>query len=149
MKHVLLTLIMVAVIEYSEARPVQSWTYEQMFEKADLVVIATVVSTSDSKERSVLRDLAPPLDVNGVITTFRARLILKGNKEIGEFRLHHYRLASDAPPLNGPQLLHVESEKGQAFLLFLSREPDGSFAPVTGQTDPAIFSALELKNGVS
>ena len=33
------------------------------------------------------------------------------------------------------------------FLMFLTKEKDGRYVPVTGQVDPALFSVIELKSG--
>jgi hypothetical protein len=124
------------------ARIVQSWTYQEMFDKADLVVIAKVVSTKDTDERSTLLDL----NVVGVVTEFKSHLILKGPKGVTTFQLHHYRLESenDENVVNGPDLIRIVEHR--AFLLFLTREHDGRYAPVTGQTDPGGLSVLELKS---
>lgn len=114
-----------------------------MFEKADLVVIARVVNTLDTAERSTILDL----NVIGVTTEFRTHLIFKGDKTIETFRLHHYRLASSSDSstiANGPSLIFF-SWAHPSFLLFLTKETDGKYAPVSGQEDPADFSVLELK----
>jgi hypothetical protein len=114
-----------------------------MFDKADFVVIARVVATKDTDERSALG----PFNVIGVATEFRPHLILKGDKSLTAFQLHHYRLASEAQNeaiANGPNLIRLSWEHAP-FLLFLIKEPDGRYAPVTGQEDPAIYSVLELR----
>ena len=116
-----------------------------MFNKADLVVIARVVATKDTDERSTILTI----NVIGVVTEFRTHLVLKGNQNIKTFQLHHYRVASKADletVANGPSLIRFSFEH-PAFLLFLRREPDGKYAPVTGQEDPASLSVLELTGG--
>jgi hypothetical protein len=118
-----------------------------MFDKADLVVIARPTSTKDTDERStVLHDIP----VVGVSTEFDARLVLKGSK-ISTFKLHHYRLQSfdDWRIANGPGLIKIEIHPHQHkdFLLFLRREKDGGYVPVTDQTDPAGTSVIELQGG--
>jgi hypothetical protein len=116
-----------------------------MFDKSDLVTIAQSVSTKDTDERSVLLD---NIKVVGVTTDFKAALILKGPKDIRVFKLHHYRLESrsDENVVNRPNLIPTAQPGPQhrAFLLFLTKEPDGRYAPVTGQTDPVTLSVLEL-----
>ena len=116
-----------------------------MFDKADFVVIARVVTTKDTTERSRILSL----NVIGVETEFKIHLILKGDKSVETFQLHHYRAASeasDAVVANGPNLVRFSFEH-PAFLLFLSKEGDGRYVPVTGQEDPAAFSVLELTGG--
>ena len=113
-----------------------------MFDKADLVVIARVVATKDTDERSTLLSF----DAIGVVTEFKTHLILKGEKKINRFQLHHYRLASESDKetiANGPNLISFSRERVPC-LLFLVKERDGRYAPVTGQEDPALHSVLEL-----
>jgi hypothetical protein len=145
--RIFLTLIlMFCVPRVMDARIRDAWTYQEMFDKADLVVVAEVLSTKDTDERSVLRDLKPPVNVIGIVTEFKSSLILKGSQNVKTFHLHHYRLQSAGDELltNGPDLVELSGQH-QVFLLFLVKERDGRFAPVTGQTDPASFSVLELK----
>jgi hypothetical protein len=48
--------------------------------------------------------------------------------------------------INGPELLSFESKGSTLYLLFLVRERDGRYAPVTGQTDPALYSVIRLQS---
>ena len=124
------------------ARIIESWTYQEMFDKADLVVIARTVSTNDTDERSALLDLK----VIGVISEFKSLLVLKGSQNVTTFQLHHYRLQSESDEnvVNGPDLVRITRPR-QSFLLFLIKEKDKRYAPVGGQTDPAGYSVLELQ----
>jgi hypothetical protein len=134
-----------ALVPESGARITKQWRYQEMFDKADLVVIARVVTSKDTAERTTILSL----DVIGVATEFKTHLILKGDKSIETFQLHHYKAASaaaDAAVANGPNLVRFSFEH-PAFLLFLSKETDGRYVPVTGQEDPAAFSVLELTGG--
>lgn len=139
------TVFVLGLVHNGAARITKAWRYEEMFDKADLVVIARVVTTTDTEERSTILSL----NVIGVVTDFKTHLILKGNKSVETFQLHHYRVASKeqkAAVANGPSFIRFSFEH-PAFLLFLSREPDGRYAAVTGQEDPAAFSVLELTGG--
>jgi hypothetical protein len=140
-------LILVAITpQLLMARIVKTWTYREMLHKADLVVIATFESSKDTAERRTLEDITPAIEAIGVESEFESRIILKGDKGIRKFRLHHYRIENAEQIANGPRLVEVESGKHPAFLLFLVREEDGRYAPVTGQTDPTAFSVLELNS---
>ena len=140
----LLSIFALSVPHLLTARIVHTWTYQEMFDKADLVVIAAWVSTKETGDRSILKDIDPPLEGIGADSEFQSRLILKGSKEIKKFRLHHYKLKDGENIANGPRLIRIEPRTHPTFLLFLIREKSGSYAPVTGQTDPAGFSVLEL-----
>lgn len=128
-----------------------------MLDKSDLVVIATFETTKDTEERTQLPDLKPSVEVVGMNTNFEALLVFKGPQNIRKFQLHHYRfqdprqmsfvdaphlITLPTPPQNGEQ-----SVGHQTFLMFLVKEPDGRYAPVTGQTDPAAFSIRDLTCG--
>jgi hypothetical protein len=127
-----------------QARLTDGLTYQEMFDKAELVVIARVAQSKDTPERSRLLDL----EVVGVTTEFTTRLTLKGDPSVKKFDLHHYRLASDRDEnvANGPNLVFFRFPH-PPFLLFLVKEKDGRYAPVGGQTDPAGLSVLELGGG--
>jgi hypothetical protein len=117
-----------------------------MFDKADFVVVAGILSTKVSSERNALKDIKPSVNVIGVITDLKSRLILKGSNDVETFQLHHYKFQSEDDKLaaNSPDLIDFSGQH-QTFLLFLVKESDGKYAPVTGQTDPASLSVLELQ----
>jgi hypothetical protein len=86
------------------------------------------------------------VEVVGLSTEFQVRLVLKGDKGMNKFVLHHYRLKHEEPTINGPQLVVFDSKVwSRPYLLFLLRERDGRYAPVTDQTDPALYSIIQLE----
>ena len=125
--------------------PTEGQSYREMFDKADLVVIATAVETKDTNEHLKLLN---SVNVVGVETQFKTRLIIKGPKNLKQFVLHHYREPNGEFVENGPALIHIPGGQHPDFVLFLLRETDGRYAPITGQTDPLLFSVLELKGAV-
>ena len=139
-----LLLVTLTVPELLVARVVESWTYQQLFDKADLVIIAEVISAKDTDEHDTLLDLR----VIGVTTEFKVHLILKGPQDVTTFKLHHYRFQSKKDEFvpDGPILVEITPRYHQQFLLFLIKERDGRYAPVGGQTDPALLSVLELRS---
>jgi hypothetical protein len=146
MKNLSLTLAVALNAAFGDslsARLVYAWTDEELFAKSDFVVIAEPISaTHDTDEGTNLDDIGT--SVIGVATNFETLLVLKGQEQ-DCFVLHHYRLLeSDVVILNGPTLVEFNpSTAHRPYLLFLVREPDGRFAPVSGQTDPA-FSVIDL-----
>lgn len=132
-------------------------SFRQMLEQADVVVVATVVSTHDTPEKKRLIDIDTPRTarpellhdaVVGVETEFRTRAVLKGATNLERFVLHHYRLAeTDVPGYGAPNFIDVDPERHATYLMFLRRETDGRYAPVTGQFDPAVLSVFEIKEG--
>ena len=144
MKKVIALLLVFAVPGLVMARLMQSWSYQEMFDKADFVAIAKPVATRITTETNTLPNISPTLRVVGLATDFEVRTVMKGERT-NKFVLHHYRLAKpDELMINGPSLVSFDGPQHHSFLLFLTRESDGRYAPVTGQTDPALFSVLKL-----
>ncbi len=149
-----LVLIAVAILicatpDQSEARLMTVLSYKEMLEKSDLVVIATPKSkTTDTKEQAYLPNIMRQdkngnqgrVDSIGVETVFAVAAVLKGDKTIKRFTLHHYREAQTVVgELNGPLLVFFDpsdTSQRSSYLLLLVHEPDGRFAPTGGQTDP-------------
>jgi poly-D-alanine transfer protein DltD len=148
---VVLLALLIAVCflpQQMHARLSRHWTYNEMFDRADLVVIARVIASHKTEERTTLPDYAPTLNVVGMITNFAIGLVLKGSKEIKTFELFHYAYAShkdEDATSNTPFLLNIKPGGEATFLLFLTKRDDGRYVPVTGQTDPAFLSVLELQ----
>jgi hypothetical protein len=143
MKRFLWIAMLLAVTGSLIGRLMEVVSYEEMFGKADLVVIAKPLSTKDTVERTTLPG---DLHVVGVNTEFETRLVLKGDKGANKFVLHHYRLANpDEPIVNGPVLATFDPKEPKAYLLFLIKETDGRYAPASGQVDPAASSVIRLE----
>ena len=119
------------------ARPVNCLSYQELFAKSDLVVIAKPLSTHDLTEQTVLPDIGPDVHVVGLSTKFAVRLVIKGDKSVKRIVLHHYRLENPKElMMNGPLLVSFDPAEMKSFLLFLKKEANGRFAPINGQTDP-------------
>ena len=125
------------------ARAIRIWSYQELLEESDLVVIATPTANNDTQEHIDL----PGFDgqrVIGVNTTFTVSGVLKRDKVLKDFVLHHYRPGSGGMVVpNGPTFVYFAvSEKLSAprrtYILFLHREADGRYAPVVGQADPGL-----------
>ena len=135
----------------SQARLMSVLSYQELLDKSDLVVIAAPLTrTADTTERAFLPNIFRQdkdgkqiqIGAIGVETAFKSAAVLKGDKTVEQFVLHHYREAE--PPdveLNGPFLVSFDPSHPGFYLLFLIRETDGRFAPAGGQTDPG-FRAI-------
>ena len=129
-------------------RPMEAATYQEMFGKADLIVIAKPLSSKDTEESTLLPGWEYVHAV-GINTEFETRLVFKGNKTVGRFVLHHYRVDKRLEPLpivDGPWLAKFDPSEHNTYLLFLIKEPDGRYAPASGQVDPAAFSVIKLES---
>jgi hypothetical protein len=121
--------------------------YQQMFNEADLVLIGKPLSTKDTAEHAMLPGWES-IHVVGIDTEFETHLVLKGDRNVKRFILHHYRLDSRLEPLpitDGPSLANLDPKEHKSYLLFLIKERDGRYAPASGQVDPAAFSVIKLE----
>lgn len=124
----------------------KDWTFEEMSNKAELIVIATAISTEETGERTQLTDISPSVRVVGLSTAFEVRLVLKGDPKLKRFVLHHYKIDPKEETMsNDPAVVIFDLKQHIPFLLFLIKEADNRYAPVTGQTDPGYYSIMELK----
>src|SRR5207249_4475770 len=82
-------------IDPAGARNIPWFSYDELFAKSDLVVIAVpATKTRDTTEHTALtKNITPAIPVVGVITDFQCLLVFKGAKR-QRLTLHHYR---DAP----------------------------------------------------
>ena len=147
--------VLALLISHGFGYSITPWSYKDLFAKSDFVVIASPLTRPrDTRERMTLQKISPPVPVIGVNTEFKTLLVLKGSKR-QRFVLHHYRESRKPDPnkviLGGPDLLDFERPKdsrsvfsSKRYLLFLVREADGRFAPVSGQQDPRGMSVQEL-----
>ena len=154
-------ILMLIFCGQAQARKLLVLSYQEMFSKSDLVVVAKAESkTTDTSEEGVLPGIweqekgGKPVQIKsiGVETVFVVSAVLKGDAELKHFTLHHYREArfkneSDIVQLNGPLLVRfdpTDPSKHDTYLLFLVRERDGRFAPVGGQTDPGMKAIIPI-----
>jgi hypothetical protein len=128
--------VLLALATLGQARPVAVWTYKELAAQADLIVIATPISSRDTREKTQIPVLKIP--AIGVETKFEVLAVLKGRKDLKTFAFFHLREARPAKVPNGPMLVAFDLKGKRRFLLFLKRDPKGRWISVTGQTDPAI-----------
>ena len=146
MKKIITGFLILATTLATQARIMRSWSYQELFDQADLVVIAKPISSQDTTEQALLPNIAPDMHVIGLSTEFDLSVVMKGDKSLKKLFLHHYRLTNPKQlMMNGPSLASFDTKQYSRYLLFLHREADGRYSPVSGQTDPAMFSILKLE----
>ena len=148
-RAMIIAAVLACCVPRSTARPIITLQYQELLNKSDMVVIATpltkTVDTDEHLPGIVSQDqygTHSPVYSVGVETTFAVSAVLKGDTTVEAFVLHHYRTASKEPAVNGPLLVFFDSLRQSSYLLFLTRESDGRYAPTGGQTDPA-FKAIQ------
>ncbi|MBX6334968.1 hypothetical protein IRY61_06565 [Candidatus Saccharibacteria bacterium] len=140
-------LVLLSSINRLDAGLMYAWSYQEMFDKANFVVIASPVWNKDTDERSQMPGVGDIVPLVGVNTEFRVRAVLKGDRHLRDFILHHYRLAQpEVAIIDGPVLVDFDVKHPRAYLMFLIKEPDGRFGPVTDQMDLGAFSIIKLES---
>ncbi len=143
----LLCMGLLAVPQSAQTRLIATPSEQELFDHADVVVIAVPGIGRDTDEKAVLPNLRPDVHVVGVTTELKVKAWLKGEPRTPKIELHHYRLdwnKATTPLNNGPLLLEFHSAEARTYLMYLVREADGRYAPVAGQTDPAGFSIMRV-----
>src|SRR5689334_4304386 len=126
MKKIIAAFLILATVLLAQARLMKSWSYQELYDQSDLVVIAKPISTQDTTEKATLPNIAPDVRVVGLSTEFDVSLVMKGDKSVKKTTLHHYRLADPKQLLiNGPNLAAFDPRQPTRYLLFLQREADG------------------------
>jgi hypothetical protein len=155
------TIVLIATT--ADGRHVELWSYDRLSKSADVVVVATVVSTDawgDAEEKPQLGGVV----FEGQLTKFEVKGVLKGKVTQTTMELVHYRATMVGTALrSGVRVIHTRAyaadfhtaataaksgttrdEGPPHYLLFLKQREDGKFEPVSGQVDSAC-SVMLLK----
>jgi hypothetical protein len=132
------------------ARITPNWTYEDLFSKSDLVIIATPLSTKDCGEENDATNLWK-VKFMAVNTDFKIEHKIKGGEKNEKIVLAYYRLPESITVKNGPSLAHFAlaertdasstEKKGSGkneYLLFLRKSKESTYEPVSGMIDSAL-----------
>ena len=127
----------------ASARPFRVWYADELAQKADVIVMATVLSNRDDHDFS--KEAHKPDDLVTVLTTFGVDAVLKGDvpgtirsKEGQEIEVAHQRYfdpQSNIRIIDGASLTQFDAEKHPRILLFLQKTTSGRFMPLTGGYD--------------
>jgi hypothetical protein len=135
-----LALFLALVIPASSvsARPVKIWSFEELNEKADLVIVGTAISSADAKGLAYPEAKADTWV--SVDTVFQIDSTLKGDLKTDKVTVRHNRYYGNTPEItiiDGPSsFIEFNTKLKNQYLIFLKRTDDGSYVPLTGQYDP-------------
>ena len=139
-------LTILALAQLCGARPIKMWTYQELFDQADLVIAAR-----PSRSRDAHADerhwAAPASNLVAVITDFEIDGIMKGDRSLKRCSLYHFRfdkLHEEDVLFNPPGLVGFEPKSHDAYLMFLQKQSDGTYRAMSGQMDP-FLSVIKLE----
>jgi hypothetical protein len=134
------------------------WSMQDLHAKADLVVVAEFVKTTDTGRKVAHPGLKPGFPMVEMQSEFRVALVMKG--DVTPVALMHYRHDMDQWRLDHPQepgkppqgvvnagsALSFSAGREQ-YLMFLKRLPDGRYEPLSGHVFPtdSVFVLGKLK----
>lgn len=134
----------------ARTRRVETWTYDELFKAADLVVIASATGSKDTGEKTKLGGWQ--IEFLNVNTTFEVKSTLKGKAPDKKITVLHFRLPDDTDIADGPGFVSFRDKdvnfelKGGKYglpapdyMLFLkaSKNPkETRYEPVSGRVDP-------------
>jgi hypothetical protein len=146
MKRFIAGFLIITAALLTQPRVIGAWSYQELYDQADLVVIAKPNSIQETTEQAVLPNISPDVHAVGLSTEFDISVVMKGDKSLKKCVLHHYRLANPKEiVIYGRMLPSFDPKQYTRFLLFLRRDADGRYSPVSGQTHTALFSVLKLQ----
>src|SRR5947209_6150406 len=116
MKTAITAFLIFTTALLAQARLMRTWSYQELYDQADLVVIAKPVATHDTAEKTTLPNIAPDVHVVGLSTEFEISVVLRGEKTIKKATLHYYRLADPKQlMINGPNLASFDPKEHDRF----------------------------------
>lgn len=145
--RICIALIFLLVLpDVGGARTTTAWTYQAMYDEAELVVIAKPVSVSQSNEFVLLPNFSPRTNVYEVQALFSIGVVLKGTNTTLSLQLRYFKLADPHQfALAGPAFVQFDPAQRHSYLMFLRSDQNGSYSPVTGQPDAAV-AIIELES---
>ncbi|MCU1291231.1 MAG: hypothetical protein JWP08_81, partial [Bryobacterales bacterium] len=66
MKRIIPVCFILATALLAQARLMNSWSYQELYDQSDLVVIAKPVSTQETTEKATLPNISPDVHVVGL-----------------------------------------------------------------------------------
>src|SRR5262245_234987 len=95
----------------SPGRQIESWPYDKLFKRADLVLLVKPLSVRDAKEADAAVPPAEDADIlAGVVTSFKVLSVVKGEYKQEKFDLIHFRLKEGVQIINGPALVSFHTK---------------------------------------
>lgn len=125
----------------ASARQVRIWSFSELWDEANLIVIGTPKSTADTKDREYPN--AKPTTWVGVDTVFNLERILSVTRNVSaendSVTVEHdryFEMNANFAESDGPSFVKFDPGSGQRYLIFLKRNANGVYEPLTGRYDP-------------
>ena len=165
---VIVAVVYFAINNEAHCRLVECWPYQQLFEKSDVILIATYLETKETgRIERVGAHIWKDLDFKEMASKFVVEHVIKGPADIKTFSLYHFQPDDAKHWVNGPVAArfkrcmvtptirkdHFGNDEiigkrvhSVSYILFLKKGADGNLRPVTGDIDSS-YSVKEIVSG--
>jgi hypothetical protein len=131
----------------SGARLLDSWPYDKLMKKSDLVVIAKAIKTEVCADKYLAHSWTR--EFAGQNTTFEVIHTLKGKADRKQIKVLHFSwgdLKQGVDPksldafiiIAGPLFVAFRTDNSPEYLLYLKALKDGRYEPISGKIDPKL-----------
>lgn len=129
-------LFLLATGEIAQGRLSQIWSFQQLFDEADVVIIGSVQETT-KRIGTKARLEGEGMEFDNVITRFSKRAVLKGRYQPPTLGFEHYWFPKNTKFLINPPGFKQFTEVNKVYLIFLKNNSAGETIPVSGQKQAA------------
>ena len=138
-------IVLLAVSVMAHARPIEVLTYEQLQEKADLVLILKVQTITETDAKT--RQYGDPDYYQGYKARCQVLSVLKGKLEQTTVAIPFFQHPQGIPGFNGAIPAPFSLGDNMLFLAYLKRSEKGELTPLTGEYDAGLSIKLMFDRG--
>jgi hypothetical protein len=143
MRSTLMALLVASVTAH--ARPIEVPTYQQLHDKADLVLILKVQTITETDAKT--RQYGDPDFYQGYKAKCQVLSVLKGKLEQTVAAIPFLQHPKGMPGFNGAIPAPLSLRDNLVFLAYLKRRPNGELAPLTGEYDAGLSIKMMFNIG--
>ena len=117
------------------ARPIEMLTYQQLHDRADLILILKVRAITETDAKTKTEEYGDPDFYQGYKAKCEVLSVLKGSLEQTNVAIAFFQNPQGIPGFNGAIIAPFMLRDNLVYLAYLKRRPNGELAPLTGEYD--------------
>ena len=121
-----LIIILASIYQFSFARPVKTLTYKEMMQKAELIIICNVESSTIKPDQEI-----SGMKMMQMQTQLSVISVIKGDKKLRKVTIEHQNFVNkkdEHEKIDGPTILKFNPDLKNTYLVFLKKK-DGKYEP--------------------
>jgi hypothetical protein len=131
MRLILIVLLVGSVTAL--ARPIEPLTYQQLHDRADLILILKVQGITETDAKT--NEYPDPDFYQGYLARCEVLSVLKGSLARTNVAIPFFQNPKGIPGFNGAIVAPFTLRDNLVYLAYLKRRPSGDLVPVTGEYD--------------